>query len=163
MKALCPLLLAFNAALPFVIVSPSQASADCESSVMDAGRRISSTGAQVYRIEKSQITGYNLPVPYEGTKPQELIISLGNIVTAIDKVQAKRGDDVMSSPALKMSIATSVLSACDGYKALTIKLWGSDWITTYFKMPSGAVREASCIPPGASGENSLMWGYQVCY
>ncbi|MEB3327559.1 MAG: hypothetical protein VKI39_07625 [Synechococcus sp.] len=155
--------LAINALAPIAVSAPSHASTDCESAVTDAGRKISATGAQVFRVEESAISGYRLPESYRNSNPQELAISLGNINTAIDANQAKKGENIMASPKFKLSVATSVLSACAQYKALTIKMWGTDWISTYFKMPSGAIKEASCLPAGASGGKDLMWGYQVCF
>jgi hypothetical protein len=155
--------LAINALAPIALSTPTYASTDCESAVADAGTKISNTGAQVFRVEETTISGYKLPESFQHSTPQELVISLGNIGTAIDATQAKKGESVMASPKFKLSVATSVLSACAKYKSFTIKMWGTDWISTYFKMPSGAIKQASCLPAGASGSNDLMWGYQVCY
>ena len=157
------LVLAINIFLPIAFVAPSHASNDCESAVADAGRKISRTGAQVFRVEESKIIGYKLPDLYRDSNLKELAISLGNRNSAIDATQVKKGESVMASPKFKLVVASSILSACDKYKMLTIRMWGTDWISTYFKMPSGAIKEASCLPAGASGGNDLMWGYQVCY
>lgn len=155
--------LAINSMAPIAVNAPSYASTGCEDSVADAGTKISKTGAQVFRVEENAISGYQLPESYQHSDPRELVITLGNIITAMDATQAKKGESVMASPKFKLSVATSVLSACDKYKSLTIKMGGTDWISTYFKMPSGAIKEASCLPAGASSGNDLMWGYQFCY
>jgi hypothetical protein len=154
--------LVINTLAQITVSAPSYATTDCESAVADAGMKISKTGAQVFRVEESAISGYKLPESYQFSNPQELVITLGNIITAIDATQARKSESVMASPKFKLSVATSVLSACYKYKSLTIKMGGTDWISTYFKMPSGAIKEASCLPPGASGSNDLMWGYQIC-
>lgn len=157
------LLIISVAMIPSVISAPSHAAQDCESAIADAGRRITDTGAQVFRLEDTAITGYALPDAFKDHGARELSISLGNIVTSVDKSQSRKGEQIMASPVLKMSLAQSILSSCANYQSFTIKVWGTDWSSQYFKMPSGAIREGSCVPPGGSGGNDLMWGYKVCY
>lgn len=141
------------------ISKPNNDYPDCEKAVADVGKEILSKGAQVDKVEELDISGYSVPTLFANEESKNLQITLGSIISANNRLS----DNIMNSKQLKMSYANTILSQCRKYKMFTIKISSTDWITTYFKMPSGAISVGTCLPPGTSGGDKLMWGYEVCY
>jgi len=152
------LLIAFfgiNALAPIAVITPSHASIYCESAVDVARWKINGTGAKTMWIKETSISGHEIPETYKSTNPRELTFTLANDISG-NATQYKSAKIVMANPEFRLSVANIVLSACDKYKMIKIWIWGTDRISTYFKMPSGTIEEGSCLPAIAPGRGHLI-------
>lgn len=143
--------------------TPAIAAGDCDTAVAEVGSKIQSIGAMVYRVKEGDVQGYQVPDAYRGDTNKHLTIYLENApLSSLNRRIALKGESIMSSPAVKFSYAKQIFDNCKKYKMFTIVMWGTDWSSTYFKMPSGSPAKATCVTPGGDGGNNLMWGYDTC-